>query len=591
MRKDCKKKKLGWIRCNFGPLMVFLLGLLFSSLVTIRMYHIQNQFLHVKARAQAETLGRYFAQALEKRIAISETLTALLYDNDGDYKRAISTAEKIFSIHREELSSVQFAPNGKVSFIYPLEGNERGFLDLFAEEDRRAEAEYSRDHRIITVAGPFHLRQGGNGIAIRNPVFIPDEAGTEHFWGFATVIVNSDRLLEEIDIHHLQNEGYDYRLLKVDEWDRKSWIVTESTARNLEDAECYEFFVPGYSMKMSVRPIHGWVPWYVLIPLFTGLMTITVLVSILSILFQKTKAQNTVLKNQSETDALTGLLNRRGGDRQMMEYLSDNRNANGVLLAIDIDIFKRMNDLYGHVAGDKALVMLAKKLQETFGEDAIYIRNGGDEFQVFIPDVSVRHIRPSIENLASQRFSFYFGKKPIEFSISIGYAVYPDQAVSFSELCQEADAALYFVKMNGRKNAMGFESSMKTESRSQLGFNLMDIATGIPGALLIYRAREEKEEILFANSGLVELFECESMKDFMDYVGSSFKNVVHPLDRERVYESIWEQIDDPKNQSVDRVEFRIVTRSGRVRAVRDIGRLVNSPYYGDLFYVFLYPED
>lgn len=571
------------------PLGIFFFGVLLSLFVMRVTYLHQNQMMHIKAKAEAESKGRWFNQSLDKRIAISETIAALIYENSGDYEKAVLATERIYKIHRHEVSSLQYAPDGKVSYIYPHEGNEAGYIDLFADKDRMEEAAYARDKHMAVLAGPFRLKQGGNAFAIRNPVYIMGDDGEEHFWGFAIVITDSDDIIEETGLRELKYSGFEFRLTKTDLRNRVVCTVAESTCNELPGAERFLFYLPGYTMELSVIPTGGWTPWYMIIPAGLVVIVFSILVSMMMVLLQKTQAQNLSLRDESETDALTGLLNRRGGDRKIQQYL-DEPGARGILMAIDIDVFKRLNDLYGHAAGDRALIILSEALQERFGEKAIYIRNGGDEFLVFLPGAEINTMKENIERIGSRSFHFQFDNREIRYTISIGYVSYPESAKSLSELCRKADAALYFVKMNGRESAVGFEPSMNTEARAQLGFNLMDIASGIPGAILVYRAYGQ-EEILFANQGLVDLFECKTMNEFMSYVGSSFRNVPHPDDRERVTESIWTQVRDEKNLGIDKVDYRIITKKGNVRYIKDIGRLVHSQYYGDLFYVFLYDSE
>ena len=118
-------------------------------------------------------------------------------------------------------------------------------------------------------------------------------------------------------------------------------------------------------------------------------------------------------------------------------------------------------------------------------------------------------------------------------------------------------------------------------------FNFIDyIAQGMPGAILVYQA-DEKEEILFANQELIDIFECENITDFMRYTRRSFKNLVHPEDLGRVEETIWNQIKKGDN-NLDYVNYRIVTKGGTVKTVEDIGHLMHDATYGDIFFVFLY---
>ena len=91
---------------------------------------------------------------------------------------------------------------------------------------------------------------------------------------------------------------------------------------------------------------------------------------------------------------------------------------------------------------------------------------------------------------------------------------------------------------------------------------------------------------MFANDEFIKIFECEDFDDFMSYTGGTFYGLVHPDDLERVESQIISQIESPDNQDkLDYVQYRIKTKTGRVRYIEDFGRHVTSGN-GDLFYVF-----
>ena len=87
------------------------------------------------------------------------------------------------------IQSIQIVPDGVVSEIYPEAGSEAGKIDLINDESRGEICRYGRDNNLVTMQGPFNLKQGGIGIAIRNPVYLEGENGNTRFWGFAIVII------------------------------------------------------------------------------------------------------------------------------------------------------------------------------------------------------------------------------------------------------------------------------------------------------------------------------------------------------------------------------------------------------------------
>lgn len=116
--------------------------------------------------------------------------------------------------------------------------------------------------------------------------------------------------------------------------------------------------------------------------------------------------------------------------------------------------------------------------------------------------------------------------------------------------------------------------------------DLGTLAENLPGAFLVYKASGE-EEILFASEGLVDIFECDSMEDFIKFTGGSFATLVYPEDVEQVDETIWRQVR--ASGGFDYVQYRVITKGGKIKHIEDWGRLVhNEALGGDVFFVFLH---
>ena len=111
------------------------------------------------------------------------------------------------------------------------------------------------------------------------------------------------------------------------------------------------------------------------------------------------------------------------------------------------------------------------------------------------------------------------------------------------------------------------------------------LAEDMPGGFFIYRA-DEKEEILYANSLLLRIFGCETVDEFRDLTGGTFKGMVHPEDIDAARQDIERQIAENQD-CLDYVEYRIVRKDGAVRWVDDYGRLVRKEPYGSVYYVML----
>lgn len=171
------------------------------------------------------------------------------------------------------------------------------------------------------------------------------------------------------------------------------------------------------------------------------------------------------IKNKSRQDALTGLWNRAHTEETVNKMLSE--GVRGALMMIDMDNFKAINDNYGHIAGDQTLKMFADTLRKYSTEDDVLCRIGGDEFVVFVKDVSSKS---EIGNRASDIITdLCYKLEQCKFetnsSVSIGIAQTPEDGMEFNKLYNAADKALYYVKQNGKNSYHFFSDRLEAEQK------------------------------------------------------------------------------------------------------------------------------
>lgn len=158
------------------------------------------------------------------------------------------------------------------------------------------------------------------------------------------------------------------------------------------------------------------------------------------------------LKEKSSQDILTGLFNRRGFNDMLGEIFSAPEKINyGVMIMIDADGLKKINDIYGHHAGDKYLCRISEIIKNSLGENSVCARLGGDEFAAFVYSCnSLEEIHDLISVLKSKRGEIFINTKTeiktVEFSI--GYAVYPMDGTNYHLLMNFADENMYQEKRN-----------------------------------------------------------------------------------------------------------------------------------------------
>lgn len=114
---------------------------------------------------------------------------------------------------------------------------------------------------------------------------------------------------------------------------------------------------------------------------------------------------------------------------------------------------------------------------------------------------------------------------------------------------------------------------------------LLDFVEQMPGGFFAYRA-DESEEILHLNKAALKIFGCNTLKEFVELTGNTFRGMVHPDDIDNVEKSINEQIAQ-NAEKTDYVEYRIKQKDGSTRWIADYGRFLNTESFGDIFYVFI----
>lgn len=133
------------------------------------------------------------------------------------------------------------------------------------------------------------------------------------------------------------------------------------------------------------------------------------------------------------------------------------------------------------------------------------------------------------------------------------------------------------------------DGSVQTELLSDGEMQNLQTACGVmdemPGGIVIYRA-DESQQILYANKGVLRMFQCDTLKDFLDFTDHSFKGMVHSEDFEAVNESIQAQVQDGKYRQ-DYVEYRIHRKDGTIRWIENYGHFIHCEDAGDIFYVFV----
>lgn len=424
---------------HYLVLIVFLLGMI-SYLLAIRaVYNVESNNLQEITKLNASTR----TDAFKRDIVTATNSTNIIkyvvksgYNLDDDHFEVLA---KGVIDQNPSIDSLQLAPDGKVTTIYPLADNEAGLIDLLADKKRGPIAVYGRDNKLITIQGPFDLKQGGQGIAVRNPIYIKDATGKEHFWGFVIAIIEVPAVFQQT-VDDLVSFGYDFRLYKTNPLQHDYQFVTGS-AEKIDNPVMINFEAGGFDWRLEVMPQGGWnivkkISAYIALGLLLVVL-FTVLVYFIVLLDKDRK----ILRKLSRHDALTGLFNKRVFSKKIKNM--DNEGKSGGIFYIDTNSFKQVNDNYGHSVGDDVLREIAHRLCHVTRYPVFRI--GGDEFIILINDkLPIADYKVMAETIMKAfKQPVISGDLRLNITVSLGYAMVPMDAANMHDLYEIADRRMY----------------------------------------------------------------------------------------------------------------------------------------------------
>lgn len=185
-------------------------------------------------------------------------------------------------------------------------------------------------------------------------------------------------------------------------------------------------------------------------------------------LLKKVMEQITLGSAEEENDVITGLLTRNAGERKIYEAM---REKNGALVFFDVDNLKKINDTYGHEAGDAALAMVGKIIKPL--PDVVACRLGGDEFLTFFKEADKNEITVLVSDII-ERYLKMKNDNPLTrvASISAGIVMTDTDSI-YEEVYNHADKALYHVKQNGKAGYYLYGEKEREREEDSVNINLL----------------------------------------------------------------------------------------------------------------------
>ena len=164
------------------------------------------------------------------------------------------------------------------------------------------------------------------------------------------------------------------------------------------------------------------------------------------------KRRDLEIFKESQKDGLTGIYNKKVTQKLIDNFLSgEGQNGKHAVIMADIDNFKHINDTFGHIQGDIALMKVARQLQGLFRTSDIVGRIGGDEFLVLLKDyTSIETLITKLQNIGGTLGKIRLEDNNYTISGSIGVSLYPEDGKNYSELYKKSDISLYYSKKHGK---------------------------------------------------------------------------------------------------------------------------------------------
>lgn len=390
------------------------------------------------------------ASALESEIneiiKYSDFLSLILSHNPDISQHELDGYAELTLQQNDSIVGVQFAPDGIVTMVYPYE-NHRMALghNLLKDPNRRQYAIQAIETRKAVLQGPVQAVQGGYFLFNRKAIFVPGLDG-EKFWGLSVVAVDFDRLMDRYQ--KLLNDNHYFFSLTVHDTNGTPIQVWGDGQIMNDSAPHRTIQLPHARWELAILPKNGWVaPDHRLFrnEIFYGLTALLVF-----FLASASSGSYFEKRRKSRTDPLTGSLNKDTIQRQVQLLIK--RKVPFVILVMDLDDFKAINDTYGHYVGDLVLIEVTNRIQKVLRRGDGLSRFGGDEHIALVTnedietDVLIRRIIDCVTR------PLQIEKHILTVRISVGWANYTGGVDTYESLYQDADKRMYDMKHSTKSN-------------------------------------------------------------------------------------------------------------------------------------------
>ena len=445
---------------------VFLLSILIFSILYITVLSQDGRLVRERERFHAVGCATAIQEKLETITSRVQTLADSIVENPDDREFQHAMVRSICGRLSEDasipLKNILLAPNGVVSYFYPVEGNEAMEAFDFMDASRPGNApaiEACKTGRMI-ITEPFNMAQGNKGIAGRYPILLKDGS----LWGLISFSIEIDDLVKSLHLSDMLGEGVNYDL----------WYTTSDGERvslskygKIDDPIDYEFSMKNLTWTLSLSLPQNQIDRLRIITAVVMILMVSSMIALYTYEHSRMELTNELLYELANKDSLTGCHSRRYLNTYLLntetgQWRDETKEYS--LAVVDLDHFKQINDIGGHSNGDDILRAVARLLSSTVNAergDAI-IRFGGDEFILLYADRTPEEFRSGLENVLTEvRKLKAEGSPNLKITLS-GGGIHSSElsSRSYVEFFKVADQRLYIAKERGRDRFI-FDSEIR----------------------------------------------------------------------------------------------------------------------------------
>ena len=435
----------------------FLISIIFCtfliSVTIINKINVEKMRLEQQIAECTHRISEYISKLLYK----TQTLSAIVIQGNGNIESFDILAPSI--VDDPVIQNVLMAPDGIVTKIYPLEENSEMIgWNYFSSGSGNKEAMTAKELGNLVLAGPIDIIQGGQALSGRLPVFIDTPDEKRKFWGITTVTLKFPQVMECAEFEIFDTYGSAYEL----------WRISPDTNVKQIIATNYERYRPiSDYIEKPVSILNA--EWYLRVSLnrmwynypenfgliFAGFCISFIVFFVMQNNYDLKKMQS-VFEIMAITDSLTGIFNRRHFLEIVHISLEKSRRLNEkcFLIMLDIDRFKKINDVYGHQIGDKVIVDIVARIKSDIRPYDIFARYGGEEFIIFASGINENEVYNMTERLRLSLCSREFNYDDISINVSASFGIAQVIECNLDRAIKHSDEALYAVKRNGRNGCI-----------------------------------------------------------------------------------------------------------------------------------------